>query len=87
MSWTFQGTGKPEAVARAIDNAIKTYTGQSLKEFELAAPHLKELVALNTGAGLLVSVEASGHASFDANGVKTYGVCAVKIGQLHGFVE
>ena len=87
MSWTFNGVGKPESVARAIDKAMESYSGQSLKEFEQAAPQLKALVELNTGPGLLVNVEASGHASFDANGVKTYGICMVKIGQLHGFVE
>jgi hypothetical protein len=86
MSWTFNAVGKPVAVSNAVDAARVTYSGQSKQEFDDAAPHLKFLIEQNLG-NMVVAVVASGHASFEPSGKKTYGVCSVEIKQIHGFVE
>lgn len=65
MSWSFNATGKPEALARAMDKYAKTLTGASKEEFDEALPHLKGVVLQNkidpSYVGSYVKIDASGH--------------------------
>ena len=85
MSWSFQGTGKPEAVLRAIETTNSGLTGQSKGEWEKAKPALRTLIAANVG-NVAVEVNASGHATF-INDEKTHGQCSVTIRPMYGFVQ
>ncbi len=89
MSWSFYGVGKPKALGSAIDryanNFGDTATSQSRREYDEAAPALKTLVGC-APENQAVSVNASGHASFDGEGRKTSGNISVEIktlGMLH----
>lgn len=88
MSWSVQVIGKPEAVKGQLQRACAGYQegSASRHEFEEALPHLLAIVDANVGP-VAVQVEANGHASFDASGVKTSGACSVTIRQFYGFVE
>lgn len=78
MSWSVDASGKPADVAAAIDKAVAGYgPGQSKDEFEEAAPHLKGFVSC-AGADQIVTVSASGHATF-VDGKKTYGAITATI--------
>ena len=86
MSWSFSAIGKPEAVARSIENSNTNLTGQSLAEWEEVKPALLALVGGTVGSHMAVKVNASGHASF-TNGEKTHGQCACIVESIYGFVE
>lgn len=47
MSWSVSFFGKPEAVAKALEDAGAGLTGQSRIEFDAAKPHLVALVLNN----------------------------------------
>lgn len=85
MSWSIQVVGKPENVTKALEAHAERLTGQSRQEYDEALPALKTLVAGNVGP-VAVSVNASGHASFEA-GLKTHSAINAEIKQLYGFVE
>ncbi len=81
MSWNFDAVGTPEAIVAEIDKHGEGYTGYSKEEFDLARPHLKGLIALNShvGAPVVLEVHAAGHASRAADGQTTYSNCSVSI--------
>lgn len=90
MSWSFAAVGKPDAIMRAIDKCVSTYSNESREEFDAAAPHLKALVCENMGEGVIVNVSASGHANFKiepGKKEKVYGSLSVSIAPFCGFVE
>ena len=82
MSWNVNVIGRPDKVAEALDKYRNDLKGQSRFEYEEALPHLKGLVEQNVSEDYLVKVEASGHASLDADGKKTFGICHVSIKQF-----
>ncbi len=47
MSWNFHKTGRPAAIARALDDYSSLLTGRSKKEFDGAKEAIKTLVARN----------------------------------------
>ena len=44
MSWSFSSKGKPDVVAKALEDYGATLSGQSKIEFDDALPHLAGLV-------------------------------------------
>jgi|SRR5271157_1967116 len=44
MSWSFNATGKPELVAKALERHSEGLSGQSKIEFDDAMPHMAALV-------------------------------------------
>lgn len=66
MSWSFSAIGKPENVAKALDEQASKLAGQSRLEFVEALPALKTLLAQNfaaPGSGYqepLIDFDASG---------------------------
>lgn len=86
MSWSVTLVGQPKAVAQALEEygATSGMSGQSLREYEDAKPHLIGLVRQTVGQ-LCVTLRASGHATF-TNGVKTYGTCSVALDSFYGTV-
>jgi hypothetical protein len=68
MSWSFSAIGKPENIAKALDEHSATLSGQSKVEFDDALPHLKALALqnfnnVNPEHCPNVRLEASGHGS------------------------
>lgn len=68
MSWSFDGIGKPAALAAAIDKGVDSYgpavpNNYSRQEFEEAAPHLKALIA-EADPESVVEVRAGGSATW-----------------------
>lgn len=84
MSWSVTAIGKPEKVSEYLESYKETITGPSRKEYEEAMPHLQALVLLSMGSDKVVQLNASGHASFDSDGKKTYSNIAVTIGEIYG---
>jgi hypothetical protein len=64
MSWSIQFIGKPENIAKALEDYSGKLSGQSKVEYDSALPHLVGLVKENFGENPpLLKLEASGHGS------------------------
>lgn len=79
MSWSLSMLGEPQKVVEALEDFSNNLEGQSKDEFEKVLPGLKAILSQNVGNGMLVRVEANGHAQI-VEGITTYGTCNVKIG-------
>jgi hypothetical protein len=66
MSWSITFVGKPENVAKALEDNAAKLSGQSKAEYEAALPHLVVLVKENFGQTppmLKVTASGSGYAN------------------------
>lgn len=63
MSWSVGFMGKPENVAKALEDYVAKMTdGQTKIEYEAALPHMVALVKENFGDDTaVVRIEANGH--------------------------
>lgn len=88
MSWSIALIGKPENVAKAIEDHGQKLDGQCKVEYDAASPHLAALVRENyvaNGSGHvppIVKIEASGSGGAKGD-VQTYRNCTVKIENLY----
>jgi hypothetical protein len=87
MSWSIQFIGKPENVSKALEDYSTKLDGMSKEEYDKALPHLKGLVEQNSNksTGILVRVEANGHA-FSQDGELQYSNCKAVVEPVYGTV-
>lgn len=84
MSWSIQLIGKPEKINEKLEEQSKYLSGQSKQEFDEAKLHLQSLVSQCVGENVLVRLNASGHATIQPDGTKTYGQVSVVLEPLYG---
>ena len=62
MSWSLSAIGRQEDLLREIEKQSAELTGPAKEEFDQAAAHLSQLVALNVGGNgvPLLQLNASG---------------------------
>lgn len=83
MSWSIQIIGKPDKINERLEKYSESLSDLSKAEFDEALPHLTGLVSQVVGEGVLIKLNASGHATF-VQGKKTYGYVVVAIEPLYG---
>lgn len=84
MSWSITIIGKPENVAKALEEQSAKLTGQSKVEYDDALPHFAALVNQNFGADpSLVRIIASGH-GYASEGVQKQRQCTVTLECFYG---
>ena len=81
MSFSVTYVGKPEAIKNKLADYTHQLSGQSRNEFESVKPALDTILDQNVGNGAVV-LNASGHASFNAEGEKTSGQCSVSVSTI-----
>jgi fructose-1-phosphate kinase PfkB-like protein len=86
MSFSVSFIGKPDAIKRKLAETSACLTHQSKTEFDALKPALDTILDQQVGNGV-VSLNANGHATFDAGGVKTYGNCSVDVKTLGQIAE
>jgi hypothetical protein len=83
MSWSVSFLGKPEAVAKALDEYSEKLGGQSRVEYDAAKPHLMALVKQNFASppyvAPLIDLEASGSGTGGPEGRQLQRSLQVKI--------
>lgn len=84
MSWSISIIGKPEKVAKALEDYSSKLEGQSKEEYDAAVPHMVALVLENHGnEAAIVKVTASGHGYMEG-ATKVNGTCSVVIENIYG---
>lgn len=86
MSWSITFIGKPENIARALEENSAKLNGQSKTEYDAALPHLLGLVKENfaqTSPTLKVTASGSGYST---NGEQVQRNCSVTIESIYGML-
>lgn len=78
MSFSISVMGKTDAIKRRLAEESGRLTGQSKAEFDAVVPAIERVLDQQVGNGI-IHVSASGHATFNADGVKTYGNCNLEV--------
>jgi hypothetical protein len=77
MSWSFTAEGTPDEVLTQLETQNTGLTDHSKEEWDDAKPALTALVAANVGTR--ITIAANGWGSFDHDGHKYAGACAVHL--------
>ena len=86
MSWSITLVGKPENVAKALEDNSAKLNGQSKTEYDAALPHIVALVKENFGQNppmLKVAASGSGYAT---GGEQVQRNCIVSIEAWYGTI-
>lgn len=86
MSWSTSFVGKTDGIKAAIDRYANTLTGNSLEEFDAAKPHLVGLLDQNTSTGVVLHLDANGHAYTNQEGQRI-AQCSVTLRTLGVLAE
>lgn len=88
MSWSAYIIGKPEKVIENLESGLG-FTGESLKEFEEARPHIIGLIKQNFETAeapkVFIKLEASGHGT-SCNGEPKSRSCTVNVTPVYNIL-
>ena len=86
MSYAISVIGTIDGIKRTIEEHSARLTDQSKRELDDVKPALFSILDQNVGSysgtERVFAFDANGHASIDANGVKTYGNGTVSLKEL-----
>lgn len=86
MSWSIAFIGKPENIAKALEDNSAKLNGQSKAEYDAALPHLLGLVKENFAQNPpMLKVSASG-SGYSTNGEQLQRNCNVFIESMYGMI-
>lgn len=86
MSWSIAFIGKPENVAKALEDNSAKLSGQSKTEFDAALPHLVALVKENFGQNSPTLKIAASGSGYSTGGEQVQRNCTVSIESLYGTI-
>lgn len=86
MSWSITFIGKPENVAKALEEQSAKLEGQSKVEYDSALPHFVALVKENFGdTPPMIKINASGH-GYASGGEQKQRQCVVSVELWYGTI-